>query len=52
MGSEAKEAIAFALLAHAALLGIPNTVPGATGAERAVVAGKITPPQSTFNRNA
>ena len=43
--SDAKEAIAFALLAHAALLGIPNTVPGATGARRAVVAGKITPPQ-------
>lgn len=43
--SDAKEAIAFALLAHAALLGVPNTVPGATGAERAVVAGKITPPK-------
>ncbi|MDF2441044.1 MAG: anhydro-N-acetylmuramic acid kinase [Abditibacteriota bacterium] len=45
MGSDAKEAIAFALLAHAALLGVPNTVPGATGADRAVVAGKITPPK-------
>lgn len=44
MGSDAKEAIAFALLAHATLLGVPtNTVPGATGADRAVVAGKITP---------
>lgn len=42
MGSDAKEAIAFALLAHATLLGVPNTVPGATGANRAVVAGKIT----------
>ncbi len=45
MRSDAKEAIAFALLAHAALLGVPNTVPGATGARSAVVAGKITPPQ-------
>ena len=42
--SDAKEAIAFALLAHATLLGVPNTVRGATGAKRAVVAGKITPP--------
>lgn len=45
MRSDAKEAIAFALLAHAAMLGVPNTVPHATGAERAVVAGKITPPK-------
>ena len=37
----AKESAAFALLATRAIAGLPNTVPSATGARRAVVAGKI-----------
>lgn len=38
----AKEAIAFALMAHDALLGLPTNVPGATGADRAVPLGQLT----------
>ena len=41
--SEAKEAVAFALLAAATLDGLPSNVPSATGASRAVVLGSITP---------
>jgi anhydro-N-acetylmuramic acid kinase len=42
--SEAKEALAFALLGHAGVMGIPGNVPRATGARRAVVLGKWTWP--------
>ena len=41
--SEAKEAVAFALLGAATLDGIPGNVPSATGARRPVVLGSITP---------
>ena len=41
--SEAKEAVAFALLAAATLDGLPSNVPSATGARREVVLGSITP---------
>lgn len=41
--SEAKEAVAFALLAAATLDGLPSNVPSATGARRPVVLGSITP---------
>jgi anhydro-N-acetylmuramic acid kinase len=41
--SEAKEAMAFALLGSATLDGIPSNIPSATGAKRAVVLGSITP---------
>jgi anhydro-N-acetylmuramic acid kinase len=41
--SDAKEAIAFALLAAATLDGEPSNVPSVTGARRAVVLGSITP---------
>jgi anhydro-N-acetylmuramic acid kinase len=41
--SEAKEAIAFALLGAATLDGVPSNVPSVTGAKRAVVLGSITP---------
>jgi anhydro-N-acetylmuramic acid kinase len=41
--SEAKEAIAFALLGAATLDGEPSNVPAATGAARRVVLGSVTP---------
>ena len=41
--SDAKEAIAFALLGAATLDGLPSNVPSVTGAKRAVVLGSITP---------
>ena len=41
--NEALEAILFAVLAHATVQGRPGNVPGATGARRAVVLGKIVP---------
>jgi anhydro-N-acetylmuramic acid kinase len=41
--SEAKEAMAFALLAAATLDGVPSNIPSATGARRAVVLGSVTP---------
>lgn len=40
--SNAKEAIAFAILGNETLFGNPNNVPLATGAKHAVVMGKIT----------
>jgi anhydro-N-acetylmuramic acid kinase len=41
--NEAKEALAFALLAHETLAGRPSNVPSATGARRPAVLGKIIP---------
>jgi anhydro-N-acetylmuramic acid kinase len=43
IANAAKEALAFAILAHETLLGNPGNVPTATGARRAVVLGKIVP---------
>jgi len=43
VANEAKEALAFAILAHETLLGCPSNVPGASGARRRVVLGKIVP---------
>ncbi len=43
IANAAKEALAFAILAHETLLGHPGNVPSATGARRAVVLGKIVP---------
>ncbi len=43
LNSKAIEAMAFALLAHDAFLGIPNNIPSVTGAKRPVVMGKIAP---------
>jgi anhydro-N-acetylmuramic acid kinase len=44
LDGRAKEAMAFALLAHDGLLGLPTNVPGATGARRRVILGTLTPP--------
>ncbi len=43
ISSAAKEAIAFALLGHATLCGVPNNVPSATGAAHPVILGKMIP---------
>ena len=40
---DAKEAVAFAILAAATVKGIPNNIPSATGAHESVVLGKIVP---------
>jgi anhydro-N-acetylmuramic acid kinase len=43
MDPDAKEAVAFAVLADRAVAGLPGNVPGATGARAPVVLGKISP---------
>ena len=42
VAAQAKEAVAFALLAWLSWNGLPGNVPAATGASRAVVLGKVT----------
>lgn len=44
LSSDAKEAVAFAILANETIAGNPSNVPSATGALRPVVLGKIVPP--------
>ena len=43
ISSDGKEALAFAILANETVAGNPANVPGATGAKRRVVLGKIVP---------
>lgn len=43
ISSQAKEAVAFALLAWLTWFGLPGNIPAATGASRSVVLGRITP---------
>ena len=42
--SKDRETLAFALMGYAAWFGLPNTLPSATGARRAVVAGRLLRP--------
>lgn len=44
ISADAREAIAFAILGNETVCGTPANVPSATGAEKRVVLGKITPP--------
>ncbi|MDH4179599.1 MAG: anhydro-N-acetylmuramic acid kinase [Armatimonadota bacterium] len=44
VSGDAKEALAFAILGNETMLGRPANVPGATGAQRPVILGKITLP--------
>ncbi len=43
INADAREAVSFAVLAYAAIKGIPNNVPSATGAGELVILGKIIP---------
>jgi N-acetylmuramic acid 6-phosphate etherase len=49
ISSEAKEAVAFALLAYCTVFSIPNNIPSATGASKSLVMGKICP-AANFSR--
>ncbi|MNW07590.1 Anhydro-N-acetylmuramic acid kinase [compost metagenome] len=42
LSSDAKEAVAFALLADYTMARQPNNLPAVTGAKRAVVMGKVS----------
>ncbi|MGG6311690.1 anhydro-N-acetylmuramic acid kinase [Paenibacillus macerans] len=48
--SDAKEAVAFVLLAGYALAGLPNNLPGVTGAFQPAVMGKISYSYSPLQR--
>lgn len=48
--SDAKEAVAFALMADRCAMGMVNTLPGVTGAARAAVMGKLSLPPEGIRR--
>ncbi len=48
VSAEAKEAIAFAVLAHWRILGIPGNLPSATGAREAVLLGDVYAPSASI----
>jgi anhydro-N-acetylmuramic acid kinase len=50
--SDAREAVAFAIMAHETMLGHETNVVGATGAARRVVMGKIVPAVCTTDMAA
>lgn len=50
--SDAKEAVAFSLLAHYAMLRLPNNIPQVTGASVPVVMGKISWPYHGHSQEA
>lgn len=47
MSSDAKEAVAFAILGDRFMSGLPNTLPSVTGAESAAVMGKLSIPSKS-----
>lgn len=47
LSAESKEAIAFAVLAHWRMLGIPGNLPSATGAREAVLLGDVYTPNAS-----
>jgi anhydro-N-acetylmuramic acid kinase len=49
LNADAKEAIAFAVLAHWRVLGIPGNLPSATGAAQAVLLGDLHIPWATIH---
>ncbi|MFN4179982.1 MAG: anhydro-N-acetylmuramic acid kinase, partial [Armatimonadota bacterium] len=45
INADAKEAVAFAILAHRTVMGLAGNLPSATGAKMPVILGSITLPQ-------
>jgi anhydro-N-acetylmuramic acid kinase len=50
LSADALEAVSFAVLAHATVCGQPANVPTATGAQRAVILGKVVPGRDGWRR--
>jgi anhydro-N-acetylmuramic acid kinase len=50
LSADALEAVSFAVLAHATVCGHPANVPAATGAQQAVILGKVVPGRDGWRR--